>query len=161
MASTSPIGRAHSRFQDCTDPVVGAILSGWRYDISGIPADLRSDYESHLATCETCRGRQRRHRTIDVLLLSVTTLMFAAFVLAAIVVRREQVIAAQHAIHLKLHPTEAAGALAYLPSNLTIGLEAVAIAGVVLSLLLWAAIAMVTPVTGMMTSALRERKHAA
>ena len=51
----------------CIDPVVGAILSGWRYDISGLSRDMRTDYESHLATCQHCRSKERLHRTIDVL----------------------------------------------------------------------------------------------
>ena len=53
----------------CTDNVVGAILSGWRYDISGVPADLRRDYEAHLHACGYCRRRQRLHRTVGLLLL--------------------------------------------------------------------------------------------
>ena len=32
----------------CTDPIVGAILSGWRYDISGISPEMRTYYEQHL-----------------------------------------------------------------------------------------------------------------
>ena len=146
------------RSQTCTDQVVGAILSGWRYDISGIPADLRSDYEDHLTGCAHCRGKQRLHRTVDILLLAATTLSFAAFLLAALVMRRVEAISHITALHLKLHPLEPAGALAArIPASVTIGLEAVAIAGVVMSLLLWVMIAMVTPVTGIVSSALRER----
>ncbi len=32
---------------ECTDKVVGTILAGWRYDISGITPDMRRDYEQH------------------------------------------------------------------------------------------------------------------
>ena len=66
----------------CTDSVVGDILSSWRYDISGISPEMRIDYEEHLATCAFCRSRQRLHRTIDVALISLSTLCILAFLLA-------------------------------------------------------------------------------
>ena len=31
----------------CVDQVVGDILAGWRYDISGITPEMRGDYEDH------------------------------------------------------------------------------------------------------------------
>lgn len=144
------------RQANCVDPVVGAILSGWRYDISGIPADLRVDYEAHLEACAHCRGRQRLHRTVDILLLSATTLCFAAFVLAALVMHRLEAFSHVTAVHVPLHPATSRE-LARIPSSVTIGLEAVAIAGMVVSMLLWVLVAMVTPVTGIVTSALKER----
>ena len=70
----------------CIDPVVGAILSGWRYDISGLSPDMRTDYESHLCECQHCRSKERLHRTIDVLLISVSTLSIMAFLLAVSVI---------------------------------------------------------------------------
>ncbi|HEY4008880.1 MAG TPA: hypothetical protein VGM11_01930, partial [Acidobacteriaceae bacterium] len=72
----------------CTDQVIGAILAGWRYDISGTPAGLRGDYEEHLRGCAHCRARQRWHRTVDFLLLAVTTMSCIAFFLATLVVHR-------------------------------------------------------------------------
>ena len=33
----------------CTDPVIGDILSGWRYDISGLSPAMRTDYDQHLS----------------------------------------------------------------------------------------------------------------
>ena len=51
-----------SSMAKCTDPVVGKILAGWRYDISGLAPEMRGDYEAHLAECEFCRSRQRLHR---------------------------------------------------------------------------------------------------
>ena len=36
----------------CVDPIVGKILAGWRYDISGITPEMRRDYERHLAACD-------------------------------------------------------------------------------------------------------------
>jgi len=58
---------------------VGNILSGWRYDISGLSPAMRTDYEQHLTDCSHCRRRQQVARTIDVLLISVSTLSIAAF----------------------------------------------------------------------------------
>ena len=68
----------------CNDPVIGGILAGWRYDISGIAPDMRGDYEHHLATCDHCRERQRLHRRIDFGLIILTGLS-AAFFLAAFI----------------------------------------------------------------------------
>ena len=76
----------------CTDPVVGAILSGWRYDISNISPEMRTDYESHLTECFGCRRRQRIARTIDVLLISITSLSIVAFLLAAMVLAPDRVV---------------------------------------------------------------------
>ena len=53
----------------CTDQVVGDILSSWRYDISGIAPEMRTDYEEHLRTCVYCQKRQRLHRMIDKVVL--------------------------------------------------------------------------------------------
>src|ERR1700748_96116 len=70
----------------CVDPVVGDILSSWRYDISGITPAMRGDYEAHLAECSVCHGRQRLHRTIDVTLITLSTVSTAAFLLALAVI---------------------------------------------------------------------------
>jgi hypothetical protein len=71
---------------ECTDQVVGDILSSWRYDISGISPEMRTDYEAHFATCDSCRRRQRIHRTIDVSLIVISTVSIIAFVLALAVI---------------------------------------------------------------------------
>jgi hypothetical protein len=154
MANFPP--RADHGRDSCTDHVIGAILSGWRYDISGTPASLRGDYETHLKGCAHCRGRQRLHRTIDLLLMAVTTLACAAFVLAALVVHRLETLRRLSSdVHLHLHGDRAL-ALAHIPLSITISLEAAAVAGVVVSLLLWALVAMATPVPGMLSELLRE-----
>jgi hypothetical protein len=131
----------------CTDPVIGAILAGWRYDISGLSEGMRTDYDRHLADCAHCGRRQHLARTIDVLLLSVTSLSFVAFLLAAIVLHRVEAIA-----HLadSLH-----GHLYHTP--ITVSLEAAAIAGIVISLLLWFLVAIATPIPGLVSDALWER----
>lgn len=155
MAKNSPNARA-AQPDTCNDPVVGAILSGWRYDISGISPDLRVDYEAHLYNCPHCRRRQRLHRTVDVLLLAATTLSFAAFLLAALVMHHVE--AMTHITNLHLHLHEQGSATHFrLPSAVTISLEAVAIAGVVVSMLLWTLVTIATPIPNMVATIFRER----
>ncbi len=74
----------------CTDQIVGDILSSWRYDISGLSTEMRTDYELHLAECSHCRTRQQLHRNVDVFLITLTTLSVLAFVLAIAVIRHEE-----------------------------------------------------------------------
>src|SRR5258707_13633546 len=68
--------------QQCIDPIVGKILAGWRYDISGLAPEMRGDYESHFAGCEHCRGRQQIHRIIDVGLIALASVSAGVFLLA-------------------------------------------------------------------------------
>jgi hypothetical protein len=154
MFSSSYRGQRHDT---CNDQVVGAILSGWRYDISGISPDLRVDYEAHLKSCPHCRGRQRLHRTVDVLLLAATTLSFAAFLLAALVMHRLE--ALSHigtAVHVHLHG-DGAATLSRIPDTIAISLEAVAIAGMFVSMVLCTLVAIATPIPGMAGTLFRER----
>jgi hypothetical protein len=153
MAETST-QTGSSRNDTCNDPVVGAILSGWRYDISGISPDLRVDYEAHLYGCAHCRRRQRLHRTVDVLLLAATSLSFVAFLLAALVMHRVEAISHITNVHLHLHEQSS---LWHIPSSVTISLEAVAIAGVVVSMLLWTLVTIATPIPNMVANLFRER----
>jgi hypothetical protein len=141
----------------CTDQVIGAILSGWRYDISGIPKDLRGDYEDHLVACTYCKKRQRLHRMVDLLLLSATTLSFAAFLLAALVMHKLEAYSHISAVHVHLHG-EGATEFRRIPDSIAISLETVACVGVFISLLLWVLVAIATPVPGMLTSMFRERR---
>ena len=153
--ATYPMQTSRSRHSTCNDHVVGAILSGWRYDISSVPAELRGDYEDHLRTCDHCRGRQHLHRTVDVLLFAVTTLSFAAFLLAAIVLHRLQALSHLWNVHLHLHP-EADLVHSHIPASITLSLQAVAILGVFVSMVLWILIAIATPIPGMV-SEMRDR----
>lgn len=105
---------------ECIDPLVGKILAGWRYDISGLAPEMRADYEQHFAECEHCRARQRLHRTIDVALIVLASISAAVFLLAFGVIRH---IGPSHALLFEL------GALA----------------GFGLSALLWLAVAVATP----------------
>jgi len=144
------------RPETCNDPVVGAILSGWRYDISGVSRDLRVDYEAHLYGCAHCRRRQRLHRTVDVLLLAATTLSFAAFLLAALVMHKVEAMShISNLQHLHLHGEVAS--LSRIPSSISISLEAVAIAGVFVSMLLWTLVTIATPIPSMVAALFHER----
>src|ERR1051326_1201220 len=72
--------------QQCIDPIVGKILAGWRYDISGLAPEMRGDYESHFAACEHCRSRQQIHRMIDVGLIALASISAGVFLLAFAVI---------------------------------------------------------------------------
>src|SRR2546428_13703297 len=71
----------------CVDPIVGKILAGWRYDISGLAPEMRGDYEEHFAACEHCRRWQRLHRTIDVSLIALASVSAGGVLLSFCVVR--------------------------------------------------------------------------
>lgn len=104
----------------CVDPIVGKILAGWRYDISGITPEMRGDYEQHFAHCEFCSSRQRLHRTIDLSLIALASLSAAVFLLAFGVIRH---FGPRHAFWLEL----------------------AALAGFALSALIWLGVAVATP----------------
>jgi hypothetical protein len=146
-----------ARPETCNDQVVGAILSGWRYDISGISPDIRVDYEAHLYSCAHCRSRQRLHRTVDVLLLAATTLSFAAFLLAALVMHRLEAVNHIGNVHLHLHNGTEPSVLGRIPDSVSISLQAVAIAGMFVSMLLWTLVTVATPIPSMVASLFRER----
>jgi hypothetical protein len=131
----------------CIDQVIGDILSGWRYDISGLSPAMRTDYDQHLSDCGHCRRRQQVARTIDVLLISVSTLSIAAFLLAAVVIHRVEMITHVFTMHLRLNQTH----------GVAISLEAVAIAGLVFSTLLWVLVAIATPLPGFLGGIVQER----
>ena len=132
---------------NCTDPLIGNILAGWRYDISGLSPAMRTDYDQHLCDCAHCRRRQHLARTIDVLLISVSSLSILAFMLAAAVLHRIEAMA-----HLSssLH-----GHVYHTP--ITISLEAAAIGGLVISLMLWVLVAVATPLPGLFSDAVQQR----
>jgi len=117
----------------CTDQVVGDILSSWRYDISGISAELRTDYVQHLAECELCRHRQRWHRNIDVVLVVLTSFSVLAFILALAVIRHEETLRTW------------SRALQVQQLTLVISLETVALVGLLVSMLAWVLVAIATP----------------
>src|SRR5580698_2069010 len=137
--------RTHT--SSCIDQVVGDILSGWRYDISGLSPAMRVDYDQHLADCSHCRRRQRIARTIDVLLISVSSLSIAAFLLAAFVIHRVELVTHIFTMHLRLSQTH----------GVAISMEAVAVAGLIFSALLWILVAIATPLPGFLGGIVQER----
>jgi len=136
-------GSRRMNVRHCTDPLIGDILAGWRYDISGVSPTMRTDYDQHLTDCAHCRRSQHLARTIDVLLLSVTSMSILAFLLAATVLHRVDAIA-----HLgsTLH-----GHL--LHTSITVSLEAAAIGGVFVSVLLCILVAISTPIPSLVSEA--------
>ena len=140
------IENPHRAASSCTDQVVGAILSGWRYDISGLSPAMRTDYEHHLSECAHCRSKQRLHRTVDVLLISVSSLSILAFLLAAVVMHRVEAITHVEQLHVQLHHTA-----------VYVSLEAVAIAGLVFSTVLCILVSIMTPIPGVLGDLLQQR----
>lgn len=141
-----PVPR-RTRVTHCTDQVVGDILSGWRYDISGLSPAMRTDYDQHLSECNHCHRRQRIARTIDVLLISVSSLSILAFLLAAVVIHRVELVTHIFSVHVRLNQTHA----------VAISLEAVAIVGVAISALLWMLVAVATPLPGFLGEFVQQR----
>jgi hypothetical protein len=104
----------------CVEPIVGKILAGWRYDISGLAAEMRGDYEGHFSHCQYCRGRQQLHRIIDISLIVLASVSAALFLLAFGVIR-------------------------YFGPRHAFWLEVTALAGFALSALIWLIVAVATP----------------
>lgn len=138
--------RAFHRSRACSDPVVGAILSGWRYDISNISTEMRTDYEDHLSGCDHCRRRQSMARTIDVLLLAISTLFIGLFFLVAVLMHKLEALTGIDTVHMQLRHTAVA-----------ISLEWVAIAGLVVSALLWILVAIATPLPGFLGGMVQQK----
>lgn len=114
----------------CIDPVVGKILAGWRYDISGIAPEMRGDYEAHFTECEHCRSRQRLHRGIDIALIVLASVSAGVFLLAF-------------------------GVIHHFAPRHTLILELVALAGFALSALIWLIVAVATPAPSTMVDVAR------
>jgi len=115
----------------CVDPIVGKILAGWRYDISGLAPEMRGDYESHLAGCEHCRRRQQIHRIIDVALIGLASISAAMFLLAFGVIR-------------------------HFEPPYAFWLEIAALVGFASSALIWLGVAVATPAPVTMLDAAKE-----
>src|ERR1700716_3323911 len=105
---------------ECVEPIVGKILAGWRYDISGLAPEMRGDYESHFQDCEPARSRQQIHRIIDVSLIALASVSAGVFLLAFGVIRH---FGPRHAFWL----------------------EVAALSGFALSALIWLIVAVATP----------------
>jgi hypothetical protein len=114
----------------CVEPIVGKILAGWRYDISGLAAEMRGDYEGHFADCQHCRSRQQVHRIIDISLIVLASVSAAMFLLAFGVIR-------------------------YFGPRHAFWLEVAALAGFALSALIWLVVAVATPAPTVMVDVAR------
>jgi len=114
--------------QPCNDRVIGRILAGWRYDISGIAPEMRGDYEEHLRTCMHCNNKRILHRSIDFGLIFIATFSAFTFLVAFGLVRH------------------------YFPRHAVI-LEIVALGGFAFSSLMWIIVALTTPVPVMLIGA--------
>ena len=132
--------------EGCSDQVVGDILSGWRYDLSAVSPEVRGDYVEHLAACRHCRARQRLHRTIDFVLLSVFTLSALAFLLATMIVHRGPWAQVEFAeVHMR-------------GLSLALTLQSVAVGGLLLSVLMWVLVAIATPAPGLISHTMQQRR---
>jgi hypothetical protein len=105
----------------CTDKVVGDILAGWRYDISGLAPEMREDYEAHFRECARCRGKRKLHRIIDFSLILIASASAVVFLLAILAIRH------------------------FSPARATL-LEIIAAGGFVFSAMVWIIVAVSTPV---------------
>ena len=105
----------------CTDKVVGDILAGWRYDISGLAPEMREDYEAHFRDCARCRGKRKLHRSIDFALILIASASAVVFLLAILAIRH-------------FNPSRA------------ILLEIIAAGGFAFSAMVWIIVAVSTPV---------------
>jgi hypothetical protein len=115
---------------ECVEPIVGKILAGWRYDISGLAAEMRGDYEGHFADCQHCRSRQHLHRIIDISLIALASVSAAMFLLAFGVIR-------------------------YFGPRHAFWLEVAALSGFALSALIWLGVAVATPAPTVMVDVAR------
>lgn len=122
------------RKHSCIDSTVGDILSGWRYDISGLCPEMRQDYEEHLRECQQCRSRQHLHRSIDMILIGTTTLSIAAFIVALLVLHHIQPLRDWVLVDLQTREL-----------SLVVNLQLIAVVGLLASLLAWIAVAITTP----------------
>jgi hypothetical protein len=105
----------------CVDRVVGEILAGWRYDISGLAPEMRHDYDDHFAACAQCRSRRILHRVVDFALILIASFSALLFVAAFLFIRS---LRPQHAFIM----------------------EAIAAGGFLFSALTWLVVAVTTPV---------------
>jgi hypothetical protein len=89
------------------------------------------------------------------LLFAATTLSFAAFLLATLVMHRVHSLYHLGNVHVHIRP-EAELVHSHIPASITVSLQAVAMLGVFVSMVLWVLVAIATPIPGMV-SEFRER----
>jgi hypothetical protein len=128
----------------CTDQVVGDILSGWRYDISGLSPEMRTDYVNHLEECAHCSSRQRLHRTIDVTLMVISSVSILVFLLATAV------------IHRGPFGSMRVAELQYRNLSFALTLQMAAVGGLLFSLLMWILVAIATPAPKLISGTVKQ-----
>jgi len=84
---------------------------------------------------------------VDVLLICISTLSIVAFLLAAVIIHRVELISHIGKVQLHLNQTHA----------VAVSLEAVAVTGLVLSTLLWVLVAIATPLPGFLGEIVQQR----
>ena len=130
----------------CTYQVVGDILSGWRYDLTAVSPEVRGAYLQHFAECPHCRARQRLHRTVDLVLLSVFTVSVFVFLLATMLLHRGPMAQVPFAeLHMRHH-------------SLALTLQTVAVGGLLFSVLMWILVAIATPAPGLISHTVQQRR---
>lgn len=125
----------------CMDPVIGDILAGWRYDISGLSPEMRTDYEQHFVECSQCRSRVRFHRTVDVSLIALSTASICLFVMALSVIHHIEPLRGLAVTILHVHQV-----------SIALTLQEAAICGLLFSAFAWIMIAIATPVPAYLSS---------
>jgi hypothetical protein len=128
----------------CTDTVIGDILAGWRYDISGLSPEMRTDYEQHFVECSQCRSRQRFHRTVDVALITLSSVSICAFIMALSVIH-----------HIEPLRVLAVTILHVRQLSIAVTLQEAAFGGLLFSGFVWILIAIATPVPAYLSSVAR------
>lgn len=130
----------------CTDRVVGAILSSWRYDISGISREMRKDYEQHFAECARCSSRLKFHRSLDGALAVLFSLSAVFFLFALSVLK-----------HIKPLEHVAFKILGLDIYDMYHMLISAGVAGLVFSLIAFALVLMATPAPSYLSGIAAER----
>jgi hypothetical protein len=153
MINATPIPNEHPVLHGsdatggCTDQVIGDILSGWRYDISGVSPEMRTDYVQHFEDCARCRSRQRLHRTIDVTLMVISSVSIVVFLLATAVIHRgpfgQMTVAALH----------------YRDVSFALTLQMAAVGGLLFSLLMWILVAIATPAPTVISGTVKQVRN--
>ena len=137
-AALGSFANRRERSVSCIDQVVGDILSGWRYDISGLSPGHADRLRAASVGLRAAADASASPRTIDVLLISIGTLD-----------RRLPSGGGDHSPRRAyLAHRQSSGAPEPDPCLGRISLEAVAVTGLVLSTLLWVLVAIATPLPG-------------
>jgi hypothetical protein len=95
---------------------------------------MRRDYEQHLVDCPHCRTRQRVHRTIDVVLIVVSSGSILSLLIALAVIHKIEPV--RHLAVLHLHIYEI---------NIAVSMQQGALIGLAAAFFVWMLVALMTP----------------